>query len=281
MPIKEQLLKEAKDIEVSVELDSIFESVNLSEEMQQNFNTVFEQTVKAKAVELAEAHILYIAEAADNKVEELVESRVAEVESKLTDIADKMFEHVAAEWLKENQLQVERSIKANLFESMFTAIKTAVLEHDVVIPESSIDVVAELEEDLQEHQDENKNLFNQLTESQSELNALKRKVAVNEATVDLTESQQEQVGRLIEGLDWSSDFEGKLSSIVAMTKHNREAAPITEATTAATAPATNINKIEEAAQGLNYKVEPLVETEGAAEPAKKVNPYVAAATKFK
>lgn len=277
MPIKEQLLKEAKDIEVSVELDSIFESVNLSEEMQQNFNTVFEQTVKAKAVELAEAHILHIAEAADNKVEELVESRVAEVESKLTDIADKMFEHVAAEWLKENQLQVERSIKANLFESMFAAIKTAVIEHDVVIPESSIDVVAELEEDLQEHQDENKNLFNQLTESQSELNALKRKVAVNEATADLTESQQEQVGRLIEGLDWSADFEGKLTSIVAMTKHTRETTPLTEATT----PATDINKIEEAAQGLNYKVEPLTENEGAAEPAKKVNPYVAAATKFK
>ena len=54
--LKELLMTEAKTIDASVALDSIFESVQLSPEAKANFSTVFEATVKKHAVALAESH---------------------------------------------------------------------------------------------------------------------------------------------------------------------------------------------------------------------------------
>ena len=63
--LKDQLLSEAQEIDASVELDSIFESVELSEDVKSKFSTVFESTVKKHAIALAESHINAIAEKAD------------------------------------------------------------------------------------------------------------------------------------------------------------------------------------------------------------------------
>ncbi|UQJ95005.1 prohead core pprotein [Klebsiella phage CPRSA] len=53
--LKEQLLAEAQNLDTPVELDSIFESVELSDDVKATFTTVFEQAVKAGAAKLAES----------------------------------------------------------------------------------------------------------------------------------------------------------------------------------------------------------------------------------
>ncbi|QHJ75762.1 prohead core scaffold protein [Acinetobacter phage vB_AbaM_PhT2] len=274
--LKDQLLKEAQEIEVSVELDGIFESVELSEEMQQNFKTVFETAVKKNASALAESHILAIAEKADERVNEEVEAQVKAVETKLVEAADKLFEHTAKEWLAENKLEVSRGIKADLFESMFEGLKSLVVEHNVVLPEESVDVVTEMEEELQEHKEENSKLFTALTETQDELKTLKREVAVNEATSELTESQKEKVHSLIEGLEYGDTFESKLAAIVEMATATKTPAPIVESVEGRSEP--EINNTNNDASGLNY----IAEEHTAEEPAPnaKINSYVAAAKRF-
>lgn len=276
--LKEQLLKEAQALEVSVELDSIFESANLSEETKQTFTTVFEQAVKTKAIELAESHIGTIAESAETKVADLVEAQVKEVELRLVESADKLFEHVAAQWLAENQVAVHKGIKADLFESMFEGLKTLVVEHNVVLPEESVDIVAEMEDELHEAKEQAGTLLASLNESRDELKGLKRTTMVEKATADLTESQKEKVGALIEGLEFSDVFETKLGAIVEMAKGSKseKAATLNEATEA------GINTITEDAAGLNFKVEPIAEST-AVEPAKPtgpINQYIAAAKRI-
>ncbi|QQM13922.1 prohead core protein [Acinetobacter phage Morttis] len=274
--LKDQLLKEAQEIEVSVELDGIFESVELSEEMQQNFKTVFETAVKKNASALAESHILAIAEKADERVNEEVEAQVKAVETKLVEAADKLFEHTAKEWLAENKLEVSRGIKADLFESMFEGLKSLVVEHNVVLPEESVDVVTEMEEELQEHKEENSKLFTALTETQDELKSLKREVAVNEATSELTESQKEKVHSLIEGLEYGDTFESKLAAIVEMATATKTPAPIVESVEGRSEP--EINNTNNDASGLNYIAEEHTPEEPA--PNAKINSYVAAAKRF-
>ncbi|QGZ15522.1 prohead core protein [Acinetobacter phage AB-Navy97] len=276
--LKEQLLKEAQEIEVSVELDGIFESVELSEEMQQNFKTVFEAAVKKNAATLAEAHITQIAEKADERVNEAVEERSKAIEAKLVECADKLFEHTAKEWLAENKVQVERGIKADLFESMFEGLKALVVEHNVVLPEESVDVVTEMEEELQEHKEENSKLFSALTEAQDELKTLKREIAVNEATSELTESQKEKVHGLIEGLEYGDAFEAKLQAIVEMATTTKQPATIVESTSDTNE--AEINNTNSEADGLNYIVEEHKEPETSPVPNAKINSYVAAAKRF-
>lgn len=248
--LKEQLLKEAQTIEASVALDSIFESVELSPDVKANFSTVFEATVKQEAVKLAESHILAIAEKAEEKVEEEKEKAKDEAEKDLTEKASKFLDHLAKEWLTENKLAVEKGIKSELFESMLGGLKELFVEHNVVVPEESVDVVAEMEEELCEQKDETARLFEELNKRDAYINYVQREVAINESTRELTESQKEKVSSLIEGMEYSDAFGDKLSAIVEMVKGSTKEESISE----------DINTIDTEAAGLNFISEAVQET---------------------
>lgn len=221
--LKEQLLAEVQTIELpAVELDSIFESVDLSDEVKANFTTVFEQAVKSGAVKLAESHINLIAEKADLMVEEQVNERAHQIEEKLYEDTNKYFDHIANEWMVENKEAVSRDIKADLFESLVVGLKEVFIEHNVIIPEKQVDVVAELEEEIVEHQTEIKKLFETNQIQAKEIADMKRTACIAEKTLGLTESQIEKVQNLIEGLTYSDKFESKLTAIVEMVATKKE-----------------------------------------------------------
>lgn len=247
--LKEQLIEEAQTIDASVALDSIFESVNISPEARETFGTVFEATVKQHAVKLAEKHIQKIAEKAEEEVEKNKEEAEDKAEEKLKESVSKFINHVAKEWMAENQLAVDRGIKADLFESMVVGMKELFVEHNVVVPEESVDVVAEMQEELDEQKAETARLFEEVNSRDAYINYVQREVAVNEATKDLTESQKEKVSSLVEGVEFSDSFTTKVGAIVEMVKGSPSTS--LNESGANEAPVTDINISEDAA-GLNY-----------------------------
>jgi len=227
--LKEQLLAEAQNLDTAVELDSIFESVDLSDDVKANFGTVFEQAVKKHAATLAESHINQIADRADELVEAQVEKRASEIEVKLYEDANTYFDHIAGEWLKENKEAVTRDIKADLFESLVSGMKDVLADHNVIIPEGQVDIVEELESELDENMLEVKRLFESNQQKDAEIASMKRDQSIAEKTKGLTESQIEKVQDLIEGLSYSDKFDSKLSAIVEMVATKKEADPVNEA----------------------------------------------------
>ncbi|VEV89785.1 Phage prohead assembly (scaffolding) protein [Yersinia phage fPS-2] len=268
--LKEQLIAEAQKIDASVALDSIFESVNISPEAKETFGTVFEATVKQHAVKLAESHIAKIAEKAEEEVEKNKEEAEEKAEKKIAEQASKFIDHLAKEWLTENKLAVDKGIKAELFESMLGGLKELFVEHNVVVPEESVDVVAEMEEELQEHKEESARLFEELNKRDAYINYVQREVALSESTKDLTESQKEKVSALVEGMDYSDAFSSKLSAIVEMVKKsNKDESTITE----------SINTPDTEAAGLNFVTE-AVEDKAAQGAEDIVSVYAKVASRF-
>ena len=268
--LKEQLIAEAQKIDASVALDSIFESVNISPEAKETFGTVFEATVKQHAVKLAESHIAKIAEKAEEEVEKNKEEAEEKAEKKIAEQASKFLDHLAKEWLTENKLAVDKGIKAELFESMLGGLKELFVEHNVVVPEESVDVVAEMEEELQEHKEESARLFEELNMRDAYINYVQREVALSESTKDLTESQKEKVSALVEGMDYSDAFSSKLSAIVEMVKKsNKDESTITE----------GINTPDTEAAGLNFVTE-AVEDKSAQGAEDIVSVYAKVASRF-
>ncbi|CUL01135.1 prohead assembly (scaffolding) protein [Escherichia phage KK4] len=268
--LKEQLIAEAQKIDASVALDSIFESVNISPEAKETFGTVFEATVKQHAVKLAESHIAKIAEKAEEEVEKNKEEAEEKAEKKIAEQASKFIDHLAKEWLAENKLAVDKGIKAELFESMLGGLKELFVEHNVVVPEESVDVVAEMEEELQEHKEESARLFEELNKRDAYINYVQREVALSESTKDLTESQKEKVSALVEGMDYSDAFSSKLSAIVEMVKKsNKDESTITE----------SINTPDTEAAGLNFVTE-AVEDKSAQGAEDIVSVYAKVASRF-
>lgn len=268
--LKELLMTEAKTIDASVALDSIFESVQLSPEAKANFSTVFEATVKKHAVSLAESHIEKIAEKAEEKVEEEKEKAKEEAREELKEAASKYFDHIAAEWMAENQLAVDRGIKADLFESMFVGMKELFVEHNVVIPEESVDVVAEMEEELAEQKAETARLFEEVSKRDAYINYTQREYAIQEATRELTDTQKEKVVSLTEGMDYSDAFSTKLKAIVEMVQGSVEQS-VTES--------ADINTIDKEADGLNFTTEAVEETPATKTPS-VMDAYVAQAARL-
>lgn len=268
--LKEQLIAEAQKIDASVALDSIFESVNISPEAKETFGTVFEATVKQHAVKLAESHIAKIAEKAEEEVEKNKEEAEEKAEKKIAEQASKFIDHLAKEWLAENKLAVDKGIKAELFESMLGGLKELFVEHNVVVPEESVDIVAEMEEELQEHKEESARLFEELSMRDAYINYVQREVALSESTKDLTESQKEKVSALVEGMDYSDAFSSKLSAIVEMVKKsNKDESTITE----------SINTPGTEAAGLNFVTE-AVEDKAAQGAEDIVSVYAKVASRF-
>lgn len=253
--LKEQLMTEAQNIDVSVALDSIFESVNISPEARETFGTVFEATVKQQAIKLAESHIESIAEKAEEKVAKAKEEAEEKAEKDIQESVARFLDHLGKEWLAENKLAVDRGIKADLFESVMGGMKELFVEHNVVIPEEAVDVVAEMEEELAEQKQETARLFEEVTKRDAYINYVQRETVLGEATRELTESQKEKVSSLVEGMEYSDSFPAKLDAIVSMvkgsiTESGSNEKPITEGA---------INTPEDDAAALNFVSEPVVE----------------------
>lgn len=265
--LKQELIAESGALEIAVELDSVFESVELSPEVKANFSTVFEAAVKKGAATLAEKRIDAVVEAAEEKVKDEKEKAEEEAEKKITEAASKFFDHLAKQWLTENQIAVDRGIKAELFESLLGGMKEIFVEHNVVVPEESVDVVAEMEEELAEQKEETAKLFETKTLLEAEIAGMKRANLIKESTMELTESQKEKVESLTEGMDYSDSFGAKLEAIVEMVKGSgasEKPAAVNE----------SINTVDTEADGLNFVTEAVVEP---SEPAEKtVAPAMAA-----
>ncbi|ASD52087.1 head scaffolding protein [Pseudomonas phage PspYZU05] len=224
--MKELLLKEAANLEIEVKVDELFESTQVSAEFKNDFAEVYQASVRAQAVKLAEAHIEKIADLAETKLAEGVEEAQRLSEENLTKKANAFFDHLSEEWLKENKLPVENSIKARLFESMVVGMKELFVEHNIVVPEESVDVVSELEDELTESRAEVANLFGATTALKEELSALKRTTFIKEATLDLTDSQKEKVLSLTEGIPFAegdSAYGSKVTAIIEMVKGSKTA----------------------------------------------------------
>jgi hypothetical protein len=213
MPIKQKLLEAAKSMTVAVELDSIFESAQLSPEVKTQFQMVFETAVKSQAIKLAETHINEIAEQSNALVETQVQGEIAELQETL----NKYLDHVAKHWLEENTLAVDNSIKVAMFESMMVGLKELFVENNVTVPEESVDVVAELEAEIAESREELNASLNENAELAKSINVLKRDAIVESSIASLAESQKEKVKDLVEGLEFNELFGNKLSAIVEMT----------------------------------------------------------------
>lgn len=264
MSLKDALMLEAQNIETSVELDSIFESADLSADTRAKFATVFESVVKAKAVALAESHIEQIAEKAEAQVEEKANEKVAA----LSETVNKYFDHLVENWMEENRLAVENGIKVQMFDSLLESMKETFIEHNIVVPAESVDVVAEMEEEIAEAQAELNAMIDTNKILKEEIQGIKRDQAIAEATASLTDVAKSKVATLTEGLAFDTNFEGKLAAIVEMVSAVKE-------TTADEQIVENTTTEDE---GLNFTAEEQEEqtTEEVVVETKYIDPEVAA-----
>ena len=203
----EELESKLVEIEIEDDLNAISEALDLSEENQAKAKTIFKAAVQSKVSEVEKD----LKEAYESELQ----TSVDKVKAELSEAVDKYLSYVADEWTKENELAIERGLKAEMTENFITGLKTLFVEHYVDVPEDKYDVIDELSNRLDEMEVKLDSEVQSNMDIAEELNTLKRENVVKEASSDLTESQKEKLESLANGVDFNdeSDFQEKIGEI--------------------------------------------------------------------
>ena len=180
---------------------------DLSEEFKDKAATIFETAVKTRIKEQTKILEAQFEEKLSKETETVKEAMVEKVDSYLN--------YVVEEWMKENELAVERGIRTEIAEDFITGLKDLFKEHYIDVPEEKYNVLddltnqtKELEGKLNEQIEKNVNL----TKEVSEFN---KKQAIDEVSADLAETEKEKFASMAENVEYDSaeKFKEKLETI--------------------------------------------------------------------
>ena len=206
-PTLSEIIKVSRDdIDVSEDMKAMFGSEDLSEDFRDKATTIFESAVLSKVNEVLESATV------DMNAEIEVERATAraDMESKLDDYLD----YVVNEWVKENELAIEKGIRAEIVENFMVGLRNLFTENYIDIPEDKVDIVDEMAAKVEEQETAVNEEIEKNIELRKELNALKMDKALDVVSEGLTSTQKEKFISLAEGVDYSDDdYTAKLETI--------------------------------------------------------------------
>ena len=206
-----KLKKEDLEIDVKEDMDALVSGEDLSEEFKTKASTIFEAAVSAKVISevnqrVDELEANYNIEMSEAKEEHL---------STVTEKVDGYLNYVTEEWMKENELAVEKGIRSELVEDFMTGLKNLFTEHYIDIPEEKVDLVDDLFEKVEELEQKLDESINTNVDVKKELAEYKREETLREVSEDLADTEKEKLGKLAEGIDFEdkSQYTEKLEVI--------------------------------------------------------------------
>ena len=196
------------DIDLSDDVKALVSSdADLSEEFKEKAATIFETAVKTRIKEQTK-----IIEA---QYEKKLASETDTVKEAMVEKVDSYLNYVVDEWMKENELAVERGIRTEIAEDFITGLKGLFKEHYIDVPEEKYNVlddltgqVKDLEDKLNEQIEKNVNLSKDVSESN-------REKLIAQVSEDLADTEKEKFGSMAENVEYDSaeKFQEKLETI--------------------------------------------------------------------
>jgi len=206
-----KLKKEDLDIDVKEDMAALVSGEDLSEEFKTKASTIFEAAVTAKVISEVNQRVDELETSYKKEISEAKE----ELTSSLTEKTDGYLSYVVEEWMKENELAVERGVRSELVEDFMSGLKNLFTEHYIDIPEEKVDLVDDLFEKVEELEKKLDESVNSNVEVKQELSKYKKDEALRTVSEDLADTEREKLEKLSEGVDYedSDQYKEKLAVI--------------------------------------------------------------------
>jgi len=192
---KEAIEKRLASINVSEDVDALVEGEELSEDFKKKAATIFEAAVKSKIRPEVE------------RIEEEKSQEIAdEMETFKTELAEKVdgyLDYVVGEWMKENELAIERGLKGEIAEDFITGLKSLFEEHYIDVPDEKYDILESQAQKIEELESKLNETMNKLTEKKQSEDSLVREATIKEVSSDLAETQVEKFASLVEDVEFT------------------------------------------------------------------------------
>ena len=196
------------EIDLSADVKALVSSdADLSEEFKDKAAMIFETAVKTRIQE--QTKIL------EARYEEKLSAETETVKEAMVEKVDSYLNYVVEEWMKENELAVERGIRTEIAEDFITGLKDLFKEHYIDVPEEKYNVLDDLtnqnkslEEKLNEQISKNVDLTKEVSESA-------KSKAIADIAKDLADTEKEKFEKMAENVEYDSadKFREKLETI--------------------------------------------------------------------
>lgn len=192
----------ATDLKVLADADS-----NLTEDFKAKASTLFEAAVANK--------VATIKEDLENTYEDSLQEEVVYIRETLIEKIDNYLTYVVEDWMSENQEYVDNKLRTDIAEDFMKNLKDLFVESYIEVPESKVDLVDSLSEDVEATKSELLTVSEERDSLASQIEELQREKIISEATSDLTSTQSSKFVKLLEGIEFvdASNFETKVSVI--------------------------------------------------------------------
>lgn len=211
-PEKASAGMKAEDVKIygdfSDDINALVESeATLSEEFKAKTAIIFEAALKSKLSE----EIDRLEESYKTELNE----EVAAVKAELVEKVDSYLNYVVENWMEDNKLAIQNGLRTEIAENFMTKLKDLFTESYIEVPESKVDLVDDLAEQVAELEEAANEATAKAIALGEELVTYKRQAIIREHSVGLAETQIDKLAALVEDIEFEDEetFTNKVSTI--------------------------------------------------------------------
>ena len=187
------------------DLDALFTGEELTEDFKEKASVIFESAISMRVETLREE---IEAESAAQLEEDKEEFR-----NELSAKMDDYLSYVVEEWMKDNELAIERGLRGDIAESFMTGLKGLFEDHYITVPDDKYDLLEGLYEKVSGLETKLDEQIQKNTELNKDAMVSRCINVFSEVAEGLTDAENEKLQSLAEGLEYDSEdqFRDKLT----------------------------------------------------------------------
>ena len=180
------------------ELNSLVNNeATLSEEFKEKTAVIFEAAVKSKLSDEIDR--------LESQYKEELAEEVSSTKSELVEKVDSYLNYVVENWIKENEIAIENGLRTEIAEGFMDKLKDLFTESYIQVPESKVDLVDELAEQVEELETKLNETTQKVIDQSGEIEEMTKDRIINESASDLADTQVEKLKSLVNDLDFESE----------------------------------------------------------------------------
>ena len=196
------------EVDFSEDLNAIMaDEATLSEEFKEKTSIIFEAAIKSKLAEEIDR--------LEEKYNEELEAEIKSSQEELVEKVDSYLNYVVEGWMEENKLAVQSGLRTEIAENFMNNLKNLFTESYIEVPESKVDLVDDLADQVEELEEKLNNTTANAIEMAEKLETYQRESVIQEASRGLADTQVEKLKSLVADIDFDNEetFASKVTTV--------------------------------------------------------------------
>ena len=167
----------------------VAEEATLSDEFKQKAEIIFEAAIQSKLTDEIDR--------LEEKYNEELEAEIQTTKSDLVEKVDNYLNYVVEGWMEDNKLAIQNGLRTEIAEDFMNKLKDLFTESYIQVPESKVDLVDELAEQVEELETKLNETTQKVIDQSGEIEEMTKDRIINESASDLADTQVEKLKSLV------------------------------------------------------------------------------------